>query len=108
MKNEENENKALNKTDVSSSFGNIKFTSNTKEVRDYLEQNGFVGLSFFQGKEYIYAFLTTRANKNGEWKEKDYSTFSANDKETMKFLEENVSDFKNFKTYIEQLILNYC
>ena len=90
-------------TDVSDSCGNVKFTRNTLEARQYLESQGFKGLSFFQGKEFIYAFLTTWGNKNGEWKEKDYSTFSESDKDRMSYLIKNVSDLNEFESYIENL-----
>lgn len=54
----------------------VPYTKNTKEVRLFLEQEGFTPLSFFQGKQYIYPVISTRANKDKEWKEKDYSTFN--------------------------------
>ena len=49
--------KPLDKTAVSRSCGNIKFTKNTEQTRIWLKAKGFKGLSFFQGKTYIYAFL---------------------------------------------------
>ena len=82
--------------------GNIQFTKNTLEARRYLENNGFTGLSFFQGKYYIYAFLTTRANAKKQWKEKDYSTFDLEDISFMNYLDKEVS-LEDFKIYIENL-----
>lgn len=103
MKNDKTQKPALSKTAVSDSCGNVKFTRNTLEARKYLESQGFKGLSFFQGKDFIYAFLTTWGNKNGEWKEKDYSTFNETDKERMAYLTKNASELDEFKVYIENL-----
>ena len=94
--------KPLDKTAVSRSCGNIKFTKNTEQTRIWLKAKGFEGLSFFQGKTYIYAFLTTRANAFKEWKEKDYSTFDLEDISFMTYLDKEV-DFNEFKEYIESL-----
>jgi hypothetical protein len=90
------------KEDVTSDE-NVKYTNNTSEVRRYLESKGFKGLSFFQGKEFIYAFLTIRANYKQEWKEKDYSTFSVEDKDGMDFLEKSSCSIEEFKIYIDNL-----
>lgn len=79
------------------------YTKNTIEARNFLEINGFKGLSFFQGKEFIYAFISERANKDYTWYEKDYSTFNECDKERMRFLKKELS-FKEFKEYILKLI----
>ena len=102
MNTEENNTK-LPQSSVSDSCGNVKYTRNTLEARQYLESKGFKGLSFFQGKDFIYAFLTTWGNKNGEWKEKDYSTFSQSDKERMDYLTKNATELDEFKSYIENL-----
>lgn len=83
-------------------MGKIKFTKNTKEVRSFLEENGFKGLSFFQGKYYIYAFLTERANINHRWIEKDYTTFDLEDMQELDYLHEEVS-FEEFKKYINKI-----
>lgn len=101
--NSESTNTQSRQTAVSDSCGNVKFTRNTLEAREYLESQGFKGLLFFQGKDFIYAFLTTWGNKNGEWKEKDYSTFSESDKDRMNYLIKNVSELDEFKSYIENL-----
>ena len=81
----------------------MEFTKNTPEIRKYIESLGFKGLSFFQGGEFIYAFLTKRANKYKEWKEKDYSTFNEKDKERMTFLNKEISPEENFIKHIENL-----
>ena len=99
----EPQNKQSCQNAVSDSCGNVKFTRNTLEARKYLESQGFKGLSFFQGKDFIYAFLTTWCNKNGAWKEKDYSTFSETDKERIAYLTKNASELDEFKVYIENL-----
>ena len=101
--NTDKNNTQLPQSSVSDSCGKVKYTRNTSEARKYLESQGFKGLSFFQGKDFIYAFLTTWGNKNGEWKEKDYSTFSENDKERMEYLNNNASELDEFKIYIENL-----
>ncbi len=84
---------------------NIPYTKNTLEVREFLESKGFKGLSFFQGKEFVYAFLTTRANKHKTWKEKDYATFSEAEKSKKQFLSNKISSFKNFKDEVNTLLL---
>lgn len=81
----------------------LKFTKNTPEVRKFLEGKGFKGLSFFQGGEFIYAVISIRANKNGEWKEKNYSTFNEKDKQRMTFLNKEISKLEEFKTYIDKI-----
>ncbi len=80
-----------------------KYAINTPQIRNWLESKGYKGLSFFQGKKFVYAFLTTWRNKSGEWKEKDYSTFEDSDIERMNFLNENVSSEQEFKEYVESL-----
>lgn len=57
----------------------VPYTKNTEEARQFLQQQGFTPLSFFQGKEYVYPLVSTFANKDKEWKVYDYSTFSQPD-----------------------------
>jgi hypothetical protein len=93
----------LSEDAVSDSSGYVPFTHNTKKVRMFLEKQGFKPLSFFQGKEYVYPIISTRANANATWKEKDYSTFSENDKERMPFLMKDIFDSEQFEISIEKL-----
>ena len=84
-------------------YGNTPWTENTIEVRKFLEKNKFHPLTFFEGGDYVYAFLTTRANKNDQWVEKDYSTFNINEKGSMSFLNEEKSTVADFKIFIENI-----
>lgn len=81
----------------------IPFTKNTIEVREYLKTKGFVGLSFFQDKNYVFAFLTTRANIQNTWVEKDYSTFDLVDINFMPYLDTEIN-LEDFKLYIEKIL----
>ena len=51
------------------------YTENSKEMREFLEQQGFDPLTFYQGKKYIAPLVSTFANINNEWKVYDYTTF---------------------------------
>lgn len=84
-----------------------KYTKNTKEIRNYLESKGFIGMSFFQNEEFIYAFLTTRANKHKQWKEKDYGTFNQNRIESYDFLNQVEATEFEFKEHINLLCKEY-
>lgn len=81
--------------------GNIPFTLNTSEARLLLEKEGFSGLSFYQGKKYIYPIISTWSNKNSTWKEKNYSTFSESDGKD--FLMPNVCQLKEFMSIVRTL-----
>lgn len=76
----------------------VPFIKNTKEVRVFLEKKGFTPLSFFQGKDYVYPIISTWANKNNTWKEKDYSTFNKSDNYNWDLFKE--VDFTQFIEYI--------
>lgn len=98
---EQKKNKALNKTDVMRS---CCYTNNSFEIRKFLEKKGFIGLSFFQGKEFIYAFLTQRANSKKTWYEKNYATFNEKDRLKMDFLKTENSTKEDFINYVNTLL----
>jgi len=79
----------------------IPYTLNTSEVRSYLMSKGYKPLSFFQGKKYVYPLISTCGNFNTIWKEKDYSTFDLDKKESFLYKEE--CSFEEFKIELEKL-----
>lgn len=86
------------KHNVIGGFGCIPFTKNTIEARIFLEKQGFAPLSFYQGREFIYPIISTWANKNGSWQEKNYSTFNLSEKED--FMMPNELKLQDFKLKI--------
>lgn len=80
---------------------NIPYTKNTREARDFLRLRGFKPLSFYQGDRFIYPMISTWANKTGEWKEKNYATFSSPDE--MHILMGSESSLDEFINHIDEL-----
>lgn len=74
------------------------YTKNTPEARHVLKVLGYQPLSFFQGKEFVYASIATCGNAYNTWYEKDYTTFDVKEsyheyKEST--LEEFIDKIKN-------------
>lgn len=80
---------------------NTPYTRNTKEVREFLEKEGFTPLSFYQGKKYIYPLISNFANVHSSWKVRDYSTFD--DPEEKTFLVSSVLDFDEFRDKVYEM-----
>lgn len=103
MKNDNKENKAFSQTCVSGSCSKVPFTKNTKEVRQFLEQNGYTPLSFFQGKELISPIVSTYANARTQWLVYDYTTFNLDEVSSKYYLQDEICDFEKFKSEIKRL-----
>jgi hypothetical protein len=79
---------------------NVPFSKNTKEIRAFLENQGYFPLRFFQGKEYIYPIVSTWANSKSTWQERDYSTFDGKEKYKMPYLVNQELSEDSFKSAI--------
>lgn len=77
------------------------FTKNTKEARIFLESEGYSPLSFYMDMECVRPCISTWANINGTWKEKNYSTFNI-EEEKEDWYDDTESSLEDFKIKVKQ------